>query len=224
MIDIVTEIYTDGSSMGNPGKAGYGYVIKYYNISDNAPPEKNILTGSQCFRLSTNNRMEMLAAIKALEQTYDLFNEKKIESNRVKLYSDSKLLVDGINQNWINKWKANNWINTSKEPVKNKDLWEWIHSLIYDYKIRGINLQFNWIKGHDGFEYNELADSLATEASASNKFEIDEIYEAEDRSLYSKIDQRPKYEKQSPILKYIKNKQMHKIPVFYLRRQRRKQY
>ena len=224
MIDLVTEIYSDGSSIGNPGKAGFGYVIKYYNIKDNEPPEKIIITDSKGYRLSTNNRMEMLGAISALKKTLELIESDQLETTRINLYSDSMLMINAINQNWLNKWRANNWINVSKEPVKNKDLWEQMYSLIYDFKIKGIKLEFIWIKGHDGFEYNELADSLATTASSANSCIIDEVYEAEDRSLFSKVDYKPHKEKQSPILKYIKNKKLHKIPSFYLNRQRRKQY
>ena len=181
-IDIVTEVYTDGSSMGNPGKAGYGFVIKYYKWIDNIP-KQFIVTGNQGYRLSTNNRMEMLGAIKALEKCLELMGSNELETTRINVYSDSKLLIDAINQNWLPKWKANNWINSSNNKVKNADLWERIYRLIYDFKVKQISLVFNWIKGHVGFEYNELADSLATKAAASNNFIIDDQYENDNKSI-----------------------------------------
>ena len=135
-------IYTDGACSGNPGPGGWGVVI-----FDNNNKQKNI-SGSE--KNTTNNRMELSAAIMAL---------KKIKTNsEVTIYTDSTYVKNGITE-WSLKWKENGWKNSNKKPVKNKDLWVKLLNLCEKNKI-----SWKWVKGHSTNKYNNLADELATQA------------------------------------------------------------
>jgi ribonuclease HI len=132
------EIYTDGACSGNPGPGGWGAILRH------GKHEKEIF-GGECE--TTNNRMEMMAVIKALEALKD--------RSRVDLYTDSKYVMQGITE-WLAGWKARGWKTADKKPVKNQDLWERIDSLILKHEIK-----IHWIKGHAGHPENERADALA---------------------------------------------------------------
>ena len=134
-------IWTDGACSGNPGPGGWGVFIKCNNS------EKK-LSGSE--KNTTNNRMEMVAVINALQ-----FIE--IQSS-INLFTDSKYVKDGITK-WIHGWKKNNWINSQKKEVKNKDLWIELDTLSQKHIINWI-----WVKGHSGNVENDIADELATQA------------------------------------------------------------
>lgn len=134
-------IYTDGACRGNPGPGGWGVII----IENNIETE---LSGKE--DNTTNNIMEMTAAIKALEY----FNIKQ----NIVLYTDSNYLKLGITS-WVYKWKKNNWINSKKEKVKNKTYW-----IILDKLNTLHNIEWKWVKAHSGDIYNERADKLATAA------------------------------------------------------------
>ena len=149
------EVYTDGACTGNPGKGGYGAVLIYNG------KEKRIKKG---YRKTTNNRMELLAAIEAL-------NLLK-EPCEVTLYSDSKYLIDAINKNWLSSWQKNNWKKADKKAVLNVDLWK---SLVELIKVH--NITFVWVKGHAGNSYNEICDALAVDAYNNQAEEIDYEYE-----------------------------------------------
>ncbi len=140
MVNIV-EIYTDGACSGNPGPGGWGVFIK---LKD----ESIELSGGE--EETTNNRMELMAAIKALEY----FDNK----SEIILYTDSNYVKDGITR-WISNWKKNNWKTSNKKPVKNKDLWIRLDEAINEKKIN-----WQWVKGHAGNEGNEQADYLARSA------------------------------------------------------------
>ena len=133
------KIYTDGACSGNPGVGGWGTVI----INKNG--KKAELYGGK--NQTTNNQMELMATIKALEY----FKTKQ----DITIYTDSKYVKDGISS-WINKCKINGWKTANKKPVKNKELW-----IRLDKQIRRHNISWQWIKGHAGNKYNELADELA---------------------------------------------------------------
>ena len=133
------KIYTDGACSGNPGVGGWGAVI--INKSE------KIVNLSGGKNKTTNNQMELTASIKALEY----FKTKK----DITIYTDSKYVKDGISS-WINKWKINGWRTANKKPVKNKELW-----IKLDKQIQIHNISWQWIKGHAGNNYNELADELA---------------------------------------------------------------
>lgn len=134
----VLEIYTDGACSGNPGPGGWGVVMKWNGH------EKEMNGGEAD---TTNNRMEMMAVIKALEAVK---GKPKIE-----LYTDSKYVIDGVEQ-WMKGWKARGWKTAGKKAVKNQGLWQKIDALLAEHDV-----SFHWVKGHSGHPENERADSLA---------------------------------------------------------------
>lgn len=143
------DIYTDGACKGNPGPGGYGIVLVYREI------EKKMSRG---FRSTTNNRMELLAAITALEALN--------ESCDVTLYSDSKYLIDGMTKGWAKSWKAKGWIKSDKKKALNTDLWDRMLTLDNTHDIKYV-----WVKGHNGHKYNEICDTLAVEAAESPQYD-----------------------------------------------------
>lgn len=148
-------IYTDGSCINNPGKGGYGVVLMYKN-------HRKELSGG--FRLTTNNRMEIMATIIALEALK--------EKCRVELYTDSQYVVDSIMKGWAKKWQRNGWKRNKREKAKNADLWEKLLSLCDRHDVN-----FIWVKGHSGNKENEICDTLAFEAAHKNNLLVDEFYE-----------------------------------------------
>ena len=149
------EIYTDGACSGNPGKGGYGAILKYMGNT------KELSCG---YISTTNNRMELLAAITGLEALK--------EPCKVKLWSDSKYLIDSVNKKWIDSWQKNGWKNSKKEPVKNQELFGRLIELM---KIHDV--EFCWVKGHDGHPENERCDFLATSAAKGENLLEDSGYE-----------------------------------------------
>tara|TARA_B000000557_G_scaffold223689_1_gene192979 strand:+ start:28 stop:453 length:426 start_codon:yes stop_codon:yes gene_type:complete len=131
-------IYTDGACSGNPGIGGWGVVILENN-------KEILLNGGD--KHTTNNKMELTAAIKALEYF-------EIRKDLI-IYTDSKYVKDGI-ESWITNWKKNGWKTTAKKPVKNKELW-----ISLDELMKKHNINWKWVKGHDGNIHNEKADYLA---------------------------------------------------------------
>ena len=144
-------IYTDGSSKGNPGCGGYGVVLLY------GGHRKEISEG---FRLTTNNRMELLAVIVGLEALKS-FNKKIV------IYSDSKYVVNAVEKKWLFNWQKTNF-----KKKKNKDLWLRFLKIYKKYSVR-----FVWIKGHSEIVENERCDFLAVQAAEKNPLKIDEYYE-----------------------------------------------
>lgn len=142
-------IYSDGAARGNPdGPGGYGAIIQFTD-SKGQLHEKEF---SQGFEKTSNNRMELLGAIVALE---DLTRPCSVD-----LYSDSSYLVNAFNKHWVDNWKRNGWRTASKEPVKNKDLWERLLKAMEPHEVT-----FHWVKGHNGNPANERCDQLATSAA-----------------------------------------------------------
>jgi ribonuclease HI len=148
----VLKIYTDGSSRGNPGRGGYGVVLLWGKI------KKEL---SQGYKFTTNNRMELMAVIAALEAL------KKNNLDLV-IYSDSSYVVKAVMEGWLNKWIRTNF----KGNIKNRDLWE-----RFDELSKKHHIQFKWVKGHAENFYNNRCDILATEAADGNNLLIDEEYE-----------------------------------------------
>jgi len=144
------EIYTDGSCLGNPGPGGYGVVMKY---------QQHVKELSGGFIETTNNRMELMAAIAALECI------KRPCS--IDISTDSQYVRQGITQ-WLVNWKRNNWRTAAKEPVKNKDLWQRLDAACQPHEIR-----WHWVKGHAGHPENERCDVLAREAATSQATQPD---------------------------------------------------
>lgn len=147
------QIYTDGSAKGNPGPGGYGVVMRYNGV------EKEL---SQGYRLTTNNRMELLAIIVALESL-------KTNKHQISIYSDSKYVIDSIQKGWVFDWEKKNF-----KGKKNADLWKRYLKLHPKFTIH-----FNWVKGHNGHPENERCDVLAVKAAESNNQLIDEYFENE---------------------------------------------
>ena len=148
-------IYTDGGCEPNPGAGGYGAIL----ISGRARKE---LSGGFC--LTTNNRMEIYAAIAGLEALKF--------ACKVTLYSDSRYLVDAMIQGWVERWKANGWRRNKKEKALNIDLWKRLLTLCERHEVR-----FEWVKGHAGHHLNERCDELAMAATQKPNLPVDEGYE-----------------------------------------------
>lgn len=148
-------LFTDGSCLGNPGPGGYGIVLRYRQH------EKQLSGG---FRLTTNNRMELLAAIVGLETLK--------EPCHVDLTTDSQYVRQGITS-WIHNWKKRGWKTADKKPVKNVDLWQRLDAALGQHQIK-----WEWVKGHAGHPENERCDELAR-AAASSPTQSDTGYQPE---------------------------------------------
>jgi ribonuclease HI len=147
-------IYTDGACTGNPGPGGYGVVLLYDH-------HRKELSGG--FRRTTNNRMEMMAAIVGLQALN--------QPCEVTLHSDSKYLVDAMAQGWARKWQANGWKRNKKDYAKNPDLWQQLLDLCSHHQVT-----FRWVKGHAGHPENERCDQLAVAAAQSADLPVDGGY------------------------------------------------
>lgn len=152
-------IYTDGAAKGNPGPAGYGVVMEMVGT----PYKKEFYEG---FRLSTNNRMELLAVIVGLEKLKNL-------KTKVLVVSDSKYVVDAVEKRWVFQWEKINF-----KAKKNPDLWMRFLNVYRKHQV-----DFQWIKGHNNHPQNERCDALAVMASQQEKLSIDEFYEREEGKL-----------------------------------------
>jgi len=151
------EIYTDGGCEPNPGPGGYGVVLLH-------PKTRQRKEASGGFRLTTNNRMEIFAAIKGLE----LLNQPC----KVTLYSDSQYLVKAMTEGWVIEWKRKDWWRTNRERPENVDLWRRLFALCETHQV-----EFRWIKGHAGDAENERCDRLCAAASNRPNLPVDEGYE-----------------------------------------------
>lgn len=140
-------IYTDGACSGNPGPGGWGAVLIY------GQTEKQ-LSGAEV--LTTNQRMELLAAVRALQALK--------EDCDVVLYSDSAYLINAFNQKWLVNWQKNGWLNAKKQPVENQDLWQELLAAAKPHRM-----SWRKVKGHSGDKYNEICDELARDAVKSLK-------------------------------------------------------
>ena len=157
------EIFTDGACSGNPGKGGYGIVMK-------VPEKKYEKRYSQGFRLTTNNRMELLAVIVALEKL-------KSTENDIHIYTDSKYVVDAIQKKWLQSW-----VKIGFKNKKNPDLWKRMIPLLKEHKTT-----FHWVKGHAGHLENEICDQLAVKAAQTEPLLIDAFFENQkDGGLFDK--------------------------------------
>jgi ribonuclease HI len=147
-------IYTDGACLGNPGPGGYGIVLLYQ-------AHKKELSGG--YRKTTNNRMEIMAAIVGLEAL-----KKKCE---VKLYSDSEYLVKAMSKGWAKRWQASGWKRNKREKAVNPDLWQKLLQLCEYHEVK-----FSWVKGHAGTPENIRCDKLAIQAAQQPDLPVDEGY------------------------------------------------
>ncbi|MBI4235983.1 MAG: ribonuclease HI [Chloroflexi bacterium] len=152
-------IYTDGACIGNPGPGGYGVVLVYER------QRKELAKG---FRRTTNNRMELLAAIAGLESLK--------QASRVRLFSDSEYLVRAMSEGWARRWRENGWRRSRKERAVNPDLWGRLLDLCDQHAV-----QFQWVRGHSGNVENERCDRLAVAAAMGRDLAVDEGYEGTGR-------------------------------------------
>jgi ribonuclease HI len=150
-------IYTDGACHHNPGPGGYGVVLVFGN-------HRKELSGG--FRRTTNNRMEIMAAIAGLEALKTRC--------RVEVYSDSQYLVNAIEKGWAQRWRSNRWLRTKTERAVNPDLWERLLGLCELHEVN-----FIWIRGHAGHEENERCDALATAGAQGANLDVDSGYEGD---------------------------------------------
>jgi len=141
----LVQLFTDGACSGNPGPGGWAYILKH-------PATGQVLDASGAEPLTTNNRMELMAAISALEALN--------KPCKVDLYTDSQYVRQGIT-GWINSWKKNGWRTADKKPVKNVDLWQRLDASLHQHQVR-----WHWVKGHAGHDANERADQLARDGVA----------------------------------------------------------
>ncbi len=149
-------IYTDGGSINNPGPGGYG-VVQIYNDT-----RKELYGG---YRLTTNNRMELMACIVALR-------ELEYRDKPVVVYSDSSYVVNGITKGWARGWRKRGWLKSDRTPALNPDLWSELLDLVEE-----LDVSFNWVKGHAGHPLNERCDTLANSSARRNDLPADEAYE-----------------------------------------------
>lgn len=155
-------IWTDGAAKGNPGRGGYGTVL--LATVNGKQHRKELAEG---YRMTTNNRMELLAVIRGLQML-------KKEGSKVEVYSDSKYVVEAVEKGWI--W---NWQKKGFKGKKNIDLWQAFIPLYKKHEVK-----FHWVKGHAGIPENERCDQLAVEAAEANDLKVDEGYEKQDSSLF----------------------------------------
>jgi len=146
---------SDGGSFGNPGPGGYGVVLRY---------KEHVKELSGAFRKTTNNRMELLGAIKGLEVL--------TERCRVNAFTDSKYVVNAISKGWAKKWRANNWMRNKNDAAVNPDLWARLLELCDKHEVT-----FTWVKGHAGDEDNERCDVLCKTAGQQENLPPDTFYE-----------------------------------------------
>lgn len=149
-------VYTDGGSINNPGPGGFGIVIE-------EDGQQREISGG--FRLTTNNRMEMTAAIVALTHLQGC-------SRAIHLFSDSSYLVNGVEKGWARQWRRRGWLKSDGTPAQNRDLWQQLLALLDE-----LTVSFHWVKGHAGHEQNERCDRLAVSASRQPGLPADQVYE-----------------------------------------------
>ena len=155
---MLVKIYTDGAARGNPdGPGGYGTVLEYIDTKGNLHTREL----SKGYRRTTNNRMELMAVIAGLEALN--------RPCQVQVYSDSKYVVDAFNQHWIDGWIKKGWKRGKNEPVKNPDLWKRLLEAKAPHQV-----EFIWVKGHDGHPQNERCDTLATQAADGEELAADD--------------------------------------------------
>lgn len=154
------DLFTDGASRGNPGPGGYGAVLRFVDTQGKRH-EKEL---SQGFTRTTNNRMELLAAVVGLEAL-----KRPCD---VTLYSDSQYLVNAFNKRWVDGWLKRGWKNAQKQPVKNSDIWKRLLAAKEPHRV-----EFVWVKGHAGHPENERCDHLATAAADGSGKVVDKGFE-----------------------------------------------
>ena len=156
-------VYTDGAARGNPGPGGYGAVLHFVDQYG----KLHVLELSQGYERTTNNRMEIMGVVAALEALK--------HPCQVRVISDSQYVVNAFNQHWVDGWLRRGWVNSKKEPVKNVDLWKRLLAAKKPHEVT-----FSWVKGHAGHPENERCDQLATTAADGSGRIVDEGFAGAD--------------------------------------------
>lgn len=160
-------IYTDGACLGNPGPGGWAAILKFDEYEERRfSIEEQVICGG--YRMTTNNRMELISAIKSLQKVLETSESRKIE-----ILSDSQYLCNAFEKGWIKKWKSLGW-RKSNGDLPNADLWQTLDALILN---NNFNIKFTWVRGHNGNPMNERCDFLANRESGKNNLPVDEGYE-----------------------------------------------
>lgn len=194
MVNPVVDVYTDGSCLKNPGPGGIAYLIKYQEEDKDKVEDKEVAYALS-YRYTTNNRMEVIAAISAIKYIIDKVenDESWKEIHQVHIYSDSEYLCNATNKNWLKSWQERNWMtkgygDTQPKEVKNKDLWKEYLEVAAILRALSITIIFTWVKGHNDNPDNERVDNMARDIAANgDEFEIDTVYEnlvQQKRNLY----------------------------------------
>lgn len=171
------ELFSDGGAEPNPGKGGFGVILSYKG------KRKEFFQG---YKLTTNNRMELMGVIFGLEQL-------KTKSN-VQVFTDSRYVIDGITKGWAEKWKKNGWKRKKNNPAINSDLWDRLLNAIAEH-----NVELNWVKGHSGHLENECCDALANKGINSKELIVDVGYEPKEIDNDQSSSTNKTYSKQSKI-------------------------
>lgn len=149
---MVIKIYTDGACSGNPGPGGWGSVICL-------PTGIKKISGGE--QNTTNNRMELMAVIKGIDEISNMIFQEGQNIEKLEIISDSAYVVNSITKNWLEVWKSKNFKNSKCEDVKNLDLWLRMDEILQEADFIGLQIIFTKVKGHDGNYFNEMADNLA---------------------------------------------------------------
>lgn len=181
----VIEIYSDGAASPNPGRGGFGYVIRYLVNDENCNLEENIIEGAGGYKSTTNQRMEMMGAYAAIEYLCSVITTCKASDDKefdafkeLRITSDSSYLCSGFTKGWVKNWKRKGWVKVDGKPVANQDMWESIDFGLTLLRTQfGISTKFIHVPGHKGWKFNEICDKLAVEARQKEDLMIDKVYE-----------------------------------------------
>jgi len=156
-----TTIFTDGASRGNPGPGGWAFVIVY----ERGMADRWVREGGGFERVATNNQMELMAALRALE-----FVLAEHVASDIVVHSDSSYMINGITK-WVSGWKKKGWITSTKTPVENREMWEALDTAVAQLNARGLQLRWQYVGGHIGVKGNERCDEIATAFATSSPVE-----------------------------------------------------
>ncbi|MEI6345692.1 MAG: RNase H family protein [bacterium] len=171
---MIITIFTDGASRGNPGPGGWGFVSVYEKADASGVVGRCVKEGGGAERVATNNQMELLAALRALEYVSTQKKSGAVVADDVVVHSDSSYMINGITK-WVAGWKRKGWITSTKTPVENRELWEGLDAVTAHLNADGIQVRWQYVGGHIGVKGNERCDVIAT-ALATGKEVVPALY------------------------------------------------
>lgn len=175
---IPLKVWTDGSCLNNPGPGGIGFVIQYWE-EVNGEMKMDQFEFSKGYRQTTNNRMEIMAGILAMDMCASRVQGGTYKNiSQIELSSDSEYFCNAVNKRWLDTWQSKGWVKADGAKVKNQDLWMKVLEQIQKLQLLGIGLSIKHVMGHSGDPMNELTDKLAKSGSNGNQFDVDEVYES----------------------------------------------